>query len=385
MRAQLAKIAVTAVAVGASFVTQLLQASAGPALVFDAANGRVIYAEDQDDLWYPASLTKIMTAYLTFEALKAGRLTLDQKIKVSEKAHVQPPSKIGMPVGAELTVELAMKAMIIKSANDASVMLAEAVGGTEEAFVQLMNDTARRLGMSKTRFVNPNGLPAPEQVTTARDLAKLARSVLRDFPEQAHLWTMTELHIGKLKLGSHNQLLRSYEGADGIKTGFICDSGFNVVASASRDGRKMIAVVLGESSGRERNVRAASLMEHGFQMQGWKQLFNAATIDTLAVPADAKGPQSIRERIVSWDCGNRRRPVAKRKVAPAAAAAAATPGKAAAKGKAAAAKAPAGAPAPAAQAAPAQPATGATAPAATPPARSKAASKPATAPAKATE
>ncbi len=384
MRALLAKIAVAAVSVGASIITPILQASAGPALVFDAANGRVIYAEDQDDLWYPASLTKIMTAYLTFEALKAGRITLDQKIKVSEKAHVQPPSKIGMPVGAELTVELAMKAMIVKSANDASIMLAEAVGGTEEAFIQHMNDTARRLGMSRTRFVNPNGLPAPEQVTTARDLAKLARAVLRDFPEQAHLWSMTELHIGKLKLGSHNHLLRSYEGADGIKTGFICDSGFNVVASASRDGRKMIAVVLGESSGRDRSVRAASLMEHGFQMHGWKQLFNAATIDTLAVPADAKGPQSIRERIVSWDCGNRRRPVAKRKGAPATAAAAATaaPGKAPAKAKAAAAKAPAGAPAPAAQAAPAQSASGSAAPAA----RAKAASRPAAAaPAKATE
>lgn len=373
MRAGLVKIAAAAIVAGAIQSAIAHPAAAGPALLFDAANGRVLYAEDQDNLWYPASLTKIMTAYLTFAALKAGRITLDQKIPVSEKAHVQPPSKIGMPVGAELTVELTLKAVIVKSANDASVMLAEAVGGSEENFVKLMNDTARRLGMSRTMFVNPNGLPAPEQVTTARDLAKLARAVLRDFPEHAALWSMSELHIGKLKLGTHNHLLRHYEGADGIKTGFICDAGFNVVASATRDGRKMIAVVLGETSGRERTVRAASLLEHGFQMHGWKQLFNTTTIDNLPMAADPKGPLSIRDKIVSWDCGNRRRPVARKKAAPAAIAAA----KGATKGKAAVVSKPqASTPGPAAPAA-------ATAAAAAPVAKSKAAAKPA--PAKTTE
>lgn len=330
-----------------------LPASAGPALLVDAANGRVLYAEDQDNLWYPASLTKIMTAYLTFSALKTGRLTPDHKIKVSDKAHVQPPSKIGLPVGAEITVDLALKALVVKSANDAAVMLAEAVGGSEDDFVKLMNDTALRLGMTRTRFVNPNGLPAPEQVTTARDLARLSRAALRDFPDQAHLWTMTEMQIGKLKLGTHNQLLRTYEGADGIKTGFICDAGFNVVASATRDGRKLIAVVLGEPSSRERSVRAASLLEHGFQMHGWKQLFNATTIDSMPIAADPKGPLSIRERIVSWDCGNRRRPVAKKgKGAVAAAGKAAPKSKAAAKVSAAAGAPPASAPPPKSKAQP---------------------------------
>ncbi len=319
MRARVAKI----IAAGLIVSSATMPAAAGPALLFDPATGKVLYAEDQDNLWYPASLTKIMTAYLTFEALKAGRITLEQKISVSEKAHAQTPSKIGLPVGAEITVDLALKSVIVKSANDASMMLGEAIGGSEEGFVKLMNDTARRLGMTRTHFVNPNGLPAQEQVTTARDLARLARAVLRDFPEHAPLWSMTEVQIGKLKLGTHNHLLKSYDGADGIKTGFICDAGFNVVASATRDGRKLIAVVLGEPSSRDRSVRAASLLEHGFQMQGWKQLFGSVTVDSMPIAADAKGPLSIRDKIVSWDCGNRRRPIAKKKGAAAAAIAAA--------------------------------------------------------------
>jgi D-alanyl-D-alanine carboxypeptidase len=298
------------------------RAFAGPALLFEPATGKVLYAEDADHLWYPASLTKIMTAYLTFAALKSGRLTLDQKIVVSEKAHIQAPSKVGLPVGAEMTVDLALRALIVKSANDTAIMLAEAIGGTEEDFVKQMNETAQRLGMSKKKFVNANGLPTPDQVTTARDLARLGRAVLRDFPEQSALWALPEVQIGKLKLRSHNGLLRTFEGADGLKTGFICDSGFNVVASATRDGRKLMAVVLGDPSGRERNIRAASLLDHGFQTWDWKQLFNGATIETLPVAADAKDVHSVRQTIVSWNCGNakRRVPVKKKAVSTAASA-----------------------------------------------------------------
>ena len=285
---------------------------AGPALLFDSANGKVLYAEDQDHQWYPASLTKIMTAYLAFEALKAGKMTLDTKIACSESAHTQPPSKIGLPVGAEMTLELALKALIVKSANDVAVMLAEAIGGSEAAFVERMNATARRLGMTRTHFSNPNGLPAPDQVTTARDLAKLSVAVLRDFPEYAHYWSMPNVQIGKLKLGSHNSLLKTFEGADGLKTGFICDSGFNVVASATRDGTRLMAVVLGEPTGQDRSIRAASLLEHGFQQYGWKSLFNTTNLDNLPIDADAKGPTSIRASIISWDCGNRPRRAVKR-------------------------------------------------------------------------
>ncbi|MGQ0455589.1 MAG: D-alanyl-D-alanine carboxypeptidase family protein [Hyphomicrobium sp.] len=282
-------------------------AQAGPALLFDASNGKVLYSEDADSQWHPASLTKIMTAYLTFEAVKAGRLKLDDKIYCSLVATLQPPSKVGLPVGGELTVDLALQAIIIKSANDVTVMLAEAIAGGEHAFVQKMNDAAQRLGMTRTHFVNTNGLPEPAQVTTARDLAKLARAVVSDFPEFAHYWSLADMRLGKRRLGSHNALLKTFPGADGLKTGFTCDSGFNVVASASRDGRRLMAVVLGESSGNERAIRAASLLEHGFQSYGWKELFTTTSIDSMPVDANARPATTVRQTVVSWDCGNRKR------------------------------------------------------------------------------
>ena len=288
-------------------------ATAGPALLFEAQSGKVLFSEDPDHLWYPASLTKIMTAYLTFEALKSGKVKPDQRIAVSEKASVQAPSKIGLAVGTEITVELALQAVIVKSANDASMMLAEAIGGSEEAFVALMNDKARRLGMTRTLFVNPNGLPAAEQVTTARDLARLTRAALRDFPEYAAMWAQPEVVVGKKTMKNSNALLRTFEGADGIKTGFICDAGFNLVASATRDGRKLVAVVLGDNTGRDRNVRAASLLDHGFQTWDWKQVFNTRTIDSLPVDAAAKGAQSVRKTVETWSCGNGKKPAVARK------------------------------------------------------------------------
>lgn len=285
-------------------------AKAGPALLFDPEDGKILYAEDPDSQWHPASLTKIMTAYLAFDAVKSGRLTLTSKIPCSQAATLVQPSKLGLPVGTEITVEVALQALIIKSANDVAIMLAEAIAGSEPAFVNIMNVTARRLGMTRTTFLNANGLPAAGQVTTARDLAKLGRAVLRDFPEFAHWWSIPEMQIGKTKLVSHNSLLRTFEGADGLKTGFICDSGFNVVASATRDGKRLMAVVLGEQTGNERSLRAGSLLEHGFQQLGWKQMFNNNTIDAMPIAADAKSVISMRQSVVSWECGTGRPPVA---------------------------------------------------------------------------
>jgi D-alanyl-D-alanine carboxypeptidase len=302
-----------------AFVALLLLAAlaprtavAGPALVIEVSNSKVLYAEDADDLWHPASLTKVMTAYLVFEALKAGKLDLKSKIRCSSRANSQPPSKIGLPVGGEMTVDQGLQSLIIKSANDVAVMLAEAVAGNEAAFVANMNATARRLGMSNTVFVNPNGLPAPAQVTTARDLAKLARAIISDFPEYAHYWAKPEMRLGKIRMVTHNGLLRSFEGADGMKTGFTCDSGFNVVATASRDGRRVLAVVLGDASSAERNVRAASLLEHGFNQTGWKQLFNSTTIDNMPVGA-AVAVKSVRNDVSSWGCKERKARVARKK------------------------------------------------------------------------
>jgi D-alanyl-D-alanine carboxypeptidase len=278
-------------------------ASAGPAILFEPSNGKLLYTEDADAQWHPASLTKIMTAYVTFQAIKQGKLTLEQKIACSLVATLQPASKVGLQVGAELTVEKALQAVIIKSANDVTVMLAEAVSGSETAFVAEMNATARRLGMTRTNYVNTNGLPDPGQVTTARDLAKLSRAVVNEFPQFASYWTMTDMRIGNRRLGTHNALLKTFPGADGLKTGFTCDSGFNIVASATRDGRRLMAVVLGETSGNERAVRAASLLEHGFQTYGWKELFNQTSIDNLPVDQAAKGASSVRDSVHSRECG----------------------------------------------------------------------------------
>jgi D-alanyl-D-alanine carboxypeptidase len=280
----------------------------GPALVFDPSNGKVIYAEDADDQWHPASLTKIMTAYLTFEALKDGKLTLEQRIPYSARAQAEPPSKLGLIVGANLTVDQALKALIIKSANDVAMMLAEAIDGSPSAFVARMNRTAQRLGMTRTTFVNPNGLPAPEQVTTARDLGKLARAAIRDFPEHIAYWSMFDARIGKIHIGTHNGLLRTFEGADGMKTGFICDSGFNVVASATRDGRQIMAVVLGEATGAKRTERAASLLEHAFDSYGWKLMFpGTGDIDTMPISDTARTVTSVRKEVKSFECGTARR------------------------------------------------------------------------------
>lgn len=280
-------------------------ANAGPALLFDAQSGQVLYSEDVDDSWYPASLTKIMTAYIAFDAVRTGKLTLDQKITVSEAAHVMPPSKVGLPVGGEMTVEVALQALIVKSANDVAVMLAEAISGSEAAFAEKMNETAKKLGMTRTRFYNANGLPAPEQQTTARDLAKLTRAVIREFPAYARYWAMPDMHVGKARLGTHNVLLKTFEGADGFKTGFTCDSGYNVIATATRDNRRLVAVVLGETDGQSRAIRAASLLEHGFGLQGWKTLFNTTTVDNLAADKDPKPLASVRNQVRAWSCGYR--------------------------------------------------------------------------------
>lgn len=289
-------------------LTSSVSLSAAPALVIEPKSGLVLYAEELDRHWHPASLTKLMTAYLTFEAIRDGKLSLEDKVVCSENAHKEPPSKIGLPVGAEMPVDTALKALIIKSANDVAVMLAEKVSGSVEAFVKRMNATARRLGMTRTKFFNPNGLPDARQVTTARDLAILARALLKEFPEYAYLYSMPSFKLGKRRLRSHNKLLRTFEGADGMKTGFICDSGFNIVASATRNGHQLVAVVLGAKSSRARTARAAALLDHGFNTYAWKAMFSTS-LDNLAFGKSLGKPAPKLRPVV---CG-RRRIVRKRK------------------------------------------------------------------------
>lgn len=284
-------------------------AHAGPALLFDADDGKVLYAEDADKRWHPASLTKIMTAYLAFQELRSGRMTLASKVKCSKAAHEEQPSKIGLPIGSKMSMDLALQSLIVKSANDVAVMIAEAIDGTVPKFVARMNATAEKIGMTQTNFVNPNGLPAAQQVTSARDMAILARKVAHEYPEYAHYWKQRSFRIGKQRLTSYNSLLGNFKGADGMKTGFICDSGFNVVASATRDGRRLMAVVLGEPSSRSRSIRAESLLEHGFHQYGWKQLFNTTNLKNMPLHEDHGAIESVRHTIESWSCNPPKRRV----------------------------------------------------------------------------
>ncbi|QPC43225.1 D-alanyl-D-alanine carboxypeptidase [Kaustia mangrovi] len=244
------------------------RAEAGPSLVFDAADGRVLEAEDATAPWYPASLTKLMTAYLTFAAIEQGILDKDARIVISERAHAEPPSKIGIPVGGAVSLDFALTALLVRSANDIAMALAETVGGSEARFVALMNAAARKLGMTGTYYANPHGLPDVRQVTTARDLAILTRAIIRTFPDQLHYFAEPYLKIGEKHYRNRNGLLREMKGADGMKTGFICNSGYNLVASATRNGRRLVAVVLGADSGKDRNERAEALLERGFANPG---------------------------------------------------------------------------------------------------------------------
>ncbi|MEX1059966.1 MAG: D-alanyl-D-alanine carboxypeptidase family protein [Methyloceanibacter sp.] len=272
-------------------------ASAGPALVFEPYNGTVFYAEDPDASWFPASLTKLMTAYVAFQALKDGSAKPDTKVICSKKATEQAPSKLWLKEGEAISLDTALKVLIVKSANDVAVMIAETVAGSEDAFIARMNEAAQRLGMTRTSFANVNGLPDERQVTTARDLAKLARAIIVEFPEHADLFTTIQVQVGKKVVRTHNGLLVSLPGADGMKTGFICESGFNVVASATRDGRKLVAVVLGERSVATRRVRAVDLLENGFKRYFWKSLFGTS-LDGLAIQASlTDGPAHLKDSI----------------------------------------------------------------------------------------
>src|SRR5438309_732437 len=292
---------------GALFAAALAASSAAHAealLVVEADTGKVLQAENATYPWYPASVTKLMTAYVTLRAVKDGRISLDSLLTVSPVAAAQSPSKMGFRPGTQVTVDNALKMMLVKSANDMAVVLAEGVGGSIDGFSAEMNATAQRLGMTQTSYVNPNGLPADGQITSARDLAILARAIIHDLPEYEYFVHISSIRYGRKITQNFNRLIGRYPGADGFKTGFICASGYNLVASATRDGRRLIAVVLGASSGQARAVRAAQLLERGFANNGVAWLRPAlGTVDNLA-PIDAS-PPNLRDELCS---GKRKRP-----------------------------------------------------------------------------
>lgn len=236
-------------------------------IVIDGSTGELLHAANPDAQTYPASLTKMMTLYMTFEALRAKKITLNTRLPVSKAAASQAPSKLYLEPGETITVEDAILALTTKSANDVAVVLAEALGGTESSFAQLMTRKAAKLGMTRTVFRNASGLPNRAQVTTARDQVILAQALYRDFPNHYHYFSQQSFDYKGQQIASHNRLLGRYEGADGLKTGYIRDSGFNLAASAERDGRRLFAVVLGGTSSYARDVQMMHLLDKGFDTE----------------------------------------------------------------------------------------------------------------------
>ncbi len=235
------------------------------AFVMDASTGRVLYAENADDRNHPASLTKMMTLYLLFEDLEAGHITLRSPLSVTPRAARQPPSNLSLHRGQIISVNTAIQALVIKSANDVAVTVAENLAASEAAFATRMTAKARQLGMTNTVFRNASGLHHREQVTTARDLARLARALQRDFPKYYKYFSLKEFEWEGQTIPTHNNLMIHYPGADGLKTGFIQASGFNLAASAMRDGHRLIAVVMGGNTARWRDRRTADLLDSGFE------------------------------------------------------------------------------------------------------------------------
>jgi len=274
-------------------------------LLVDADSGRVLHAENATYPWYPASTTKLMTAYVILHAVKTGRITLDTLFTVSAAAVAQQPTKMGFRAGTQVTVDNALKMLMVHSANDMAVLLAEGLDGSIEAFATEMTETAQRLGMTQSNFVNPNGLPAEGQITSARDLAILARALIHDFPEYGLYWRIPAIRLGRRVMHNYNPLIDRYPGADGMKTGFICASGFNLVATATRADKRLIAVILGAPSSTSRAFSAAQLFEKGFNSNGLSWLLPAlGTVEQLAPIAAA--PPDLHEEI----CGKHKSHVA---------------------------------------------------------------------------
>jgi D-alanyl-D-alanine carboxypeptidase len=235
------------------------------ALVIDADTGHVIHENEAAQRWYPASLTKVMTIYMTLMALESGQLALHDVLMVSEHAAKQPMSKLGLRHGQTISVEQAIMAVTTRSANDAAVLLAETVGGSESHFAEMMTQQAHRMGMHSSSFQNASGLPDEGQISSARDLAILSAALIRDFPRHYHYFSATEFAYKGRVLPNTNRILKSYPDADGMKTGFTCGSGYNLIASAKRNGHRLIGVLLGAHSSGERFAQMGDLLDLGFE------------------------------------------------------------------------------------------------------------------------
>ena len=240
------------------------QAEKYASIVVDPKTDRVLHARHADELRHPASLTKVMTLYMVFDEIEAGRMSLDDQMRVSSKAAKQPPSKIRVRAGRTLSVEAAIEALVTKSANDVAVVVAEHIAGTEDRFAALMTVKARMIGMDSTIFKNASGLHDEEQVTTARDMARLAQSIMIDHPTFYRYFSTSDFRYRGRTYTNHNKLLESVHGVDGIKTGYTRASGYNLMAAAEREDQRIIAVMLGGFSSRSRNAHVEDLLEAAF-------------------------------------------------------------------------------------------------------------------------
>ncbi|UVF20038.1 D-alanyl-D-alanine carboxypeptidase [Microvirga terrae] len=279
-------------------------AAGGPALVVELESGRVLHAERATDPWYPASITKLMTAYVALDKVRSGQMSMETLLTVTDGAAALPPSKMGFKPGTEIRLDNALKIMMVKSANDIAATIAENIGGSIDGFAELMNAHAQRLGMMSSHFANPHGLPDDRNQTSARDMAVLARALLLEFPQYRDLFDIGAVQFGRRIMRNTNGLIGRYPGADGMKTGFICSAGFNVVASATRNGRHLITVVLGAPSANERTIKAAELFDRGFsskvnftnpELAALPASANATPPDMRPVICDRRGPMPQEE------------------------------------------------------------------------------------------
>lgn len=261
-------------------------------IVIDAATGAVISERNPDKILHPASLTKMMTLYLTFEALQQGTIRKTQRLNVSSNASIQPPSKIGLEPGDTIRVEDAILSLVTRSANDISVVLAEGIGGSEARFARMMTAKAKQLGMRNSSFVNPHGLHNPLQITTARDMAILSRALMRDFPTEYRYFKTNKFVYAGNTYRNHNRMLDSYEGMDGIKTGYVAASGYNLAASAVRDNRRLIGVVFGGRTAASRNEHMAEILDAAFERLSQPQV--ASRTNNVQIAA-ATTPMPVRK------------------------------------------------------------------------------------------
>lgn len=264
-----------------------------PYIVVDADSGVILKENRSFERWHPASLTKLMTAYVTFKAIQNDELSIGSPVTISKAARRMPPSKMGYKLNAKLRVDTAITILIVKSANDVAFALAESVAGSEPAFVRRMNAEAKRLGMRDSNFANPHGLHKKSQYVSARDMLILSKAIWNEFPQYRYLFGTPSIKAGKKTYHAYNLLLERYPGTKGMKTGFVCASGYNMVASAEREGRNLVAVVFGAYSQTQRAVTAAKLFDHGFKN-------NQGTLLTNSVrPKTIKGPTNLRPTICS--------------------------------------------------------------------------------------